>query len=325
MLEKDFHKILKDRLTGHASEVPGDMWMRIRVKEKRRRLILFWRWYGVGALVLSLTVSGIFFLSPRPTAVANLTMPTGPVASDHPTTPAHATVSTHPTPQEIEIEPAPKEPEQIRQHTRIAGPQFRRQPISILAPPLPRSKPGLDCPLMPHRLHNLFLDIYASPDWPFTTSRRGLSYTAGLRFTKLFPSGLTASLGLQFSRINLQPPLDSLTTGARLYFYNLDLPALIGYSWGDENFRMAVNTGLIVNLHSWPEGPPSAGLRNQYQHNMGISLYIGFQAIQNLSDRYSLFAEPYFRRPLSSAPPDGSGPLRGFGIGGLSLGLRRQF
>lgn len=57
MLEKDFDQLLRHRLADHSSDVPGDMWMRIRIKEKRRRVLLFWRWYLAGFLLLTLLIT----------------------------------------------------------------------------------------------------------------------------------------------------------------------------------------------------------------------------------------------------------------------------
>lgn len=57
---------------------------------------------------------------------------------------------------------------------------------------------------------------------------------------------------------------------------------------------------------------------------MGLSYYLGADVSLRVAKPFRLFMEPYYRHPLSSSSEVRS-PLRGFGVGGLSLGIRGRF
>jgi hypothetical protein len=132
------------------------------------------------------------------------------------------------------------------------------------------------------------LDIYGSPDDP--TTQFNLSYTLGVRLTLLFTKHIFATAGVQYSR--LRPKRSDSSAGLYpAYFNNIDLPVLIGYTFGDKRFRGAVTAGAIVNLISHAVGDPGWGWPNR----MGASAYLGFDMSWELSDRLAIFAEPYGR------------------------------
>jgi hypothetical protein len=161
----------------------------------------------------------------------------------------------------------------------------------------------------------------ASPDYLFNIRQDNqlakFSYTAGIRLTKVFHSGFLATVGLQYSRISLKGISDSLfsrTNG----FKNIDLPLLIGYETASNRFKVAIRGGAIVNIHSWPLHAESAA--PYYRTNTGISLYLGLNVIQQLNDRLTLFAEPYYRYQLSDML---NSPLsEKIDVGGLFIGIR---
>lgn len=86
MRDNEFDDFFRTRLSEHVSEVPADMWQRIRSKDKDRRGIILW-WTGLtGSLLLfAALVSGYFlYTSHSPTA----TQP-APRNSQSPYTPSH--------------------------------------------------------------------------------------------------------------------------------------------------------------------------------------------------------------------------------------------
>ena len=93
---------------------------------------------------------------------------------------------------------------------------------------------------------------------------------------------------------------------------------LIGYENSGERFKIAIRGGAIVNLHSWPTVP---GFYGPYDRtNIGISLYLGMNLIQQLNERLTLFAEPYYRYQLSNML---NAPLsEKIDVGGLFIGIR---
>jgi hypothetical protein len=60
MSDKMFDSFMHDKMQGHISPVPGDMWDRIMKEKDRRDKVFFWRkWYGTAALLL-LLLGGAF-------------------------------------------------------------------------------------------------------------------------------------------------------------------------------------------------------------------------------------------------------------------------
>ena len=384
MFDKDLDQLFRQRLADHVSDVPGDMWLRIRVKDHRRRAILIWRWYIGGFLLLAILFAGTTLIFRRAA--------TTPVASAA-TTPKHATpnspagatpnaptpaATTSAAPEAISGVPtptatAPATPASAipnssipTMHARVAPTpaatvavpatrantlttKTRANPIAdkpalstsnitsqlvkpVLTPPVIQAYP-LSTPIRrstdkkpSRRSDGLFMGLYGSPDHLFTRERRGLSYTGGVRLTKRWPSGVSATLGLQGSRYNLITPFDSSGDNFGRYFWTLDVPALVGYTWGRGKLTVGAGAGIILNLHTWSGGTqPATVAPIHYEGNSGISYYLGVIITQRLGDgRYSLFAEPYYRHPFSPSF-DLTTPLRSFSVGGLTLGIRRQF
>lgn len=407
MLEKEFDRLVKHRLTDHVSEVPGDMWTRIHAQEKRRRALFFWRWTGGGIFLVALFLTGAVFLLHRPSpeviaakpattvAAAHATLPSPttsssartarttpvasstlvasstPVASSNPATARPATAAAiHSTPAFAPTLAATRE---SRAPTaRITAPTTRINAVSAritavstrtIAPThlanipaftnaitarTPRTQPEIPTASIPKPKsktqqppRNWQLDIYGSPDYLFSEFRRGLSYTGGIRLTKVFHSGWNTTIGLQYSRFNLIARKDSTKYTGTRYLKTLDLPVLAGYSWGNARLRVGVNAGLIFNLHSWTEQlsqtaalyPSSqyslstAGLPQQYryQFNVGTSGYLGANLSDYLGHGFSLFAEPYLRHTLFGSKVKVYPGVSGISAAGLTIGLRRQF
>ena len=99
MLEKEFDRLVKDRLTDHTSDVPGDMWQRIRANEKRRRTLPFWRWISGGLLLSAIMLTGavVFLRHQTPTAHTATTNRAARTAPSSGPAAAGAPVASHTT------------------------------------------------------------------------------------------------------------------------------------------------------------------------------------------------------------------------------------
>ena len=170
-----------------------------------------------------------------------------------------------------------------------------------------------------------YLEALGSPDYPFPNlSLYGssiqqlplLSYTAGIRLTKIFESGFLVTAGLQYSRINIRTKYDSL--GYPHNFNKLDVPLLIGYEKGNDLFKVGIRGGMIFNIHSWPGRDQYFG--NYLKSNTGISSYIGIELIRQVNDRISIFAEPYYRHQFSNMFKNPF--VEKIDVAGIFLGLR---
>lgn len=115
-------------------------------------------------------------------------------------------------------------------------------------------------------------------------------------------------------------------------YKNIDIPILFSYEWGNSQWRLAANAGVIVNLHSWYTGEmldtsfQTVSVKNVsngvYKNNIGLGLYAGFSFIKPISERMDLFAEPYFRYNLSNMTKPGQSFNQRLHTAGLSLGFR---
>ena len=171
-----------------------------------------------------------------------------------------------------------------------------------------------------------YLDAYISPDWPFANEKIAsqemkLSYTAGVKLTRRIGPHFSGTIGLQYSRINSQFSSSGDTLGLSdslplRRMSTIDIPLLIGYRINAGRFGMTINTGIIFNVYSYS---------NLYQHHTGLSGYLGLNLTEKISDRFYLFAEPYYLYRLSNMVEDRYHFSQKINVAGLSAGLRYNF
>lgn len=170
-----------------------------------------------------------------------------------------------------------------------------------------------------------YLDLYASPDFPFTSSpeynKMKLSYTIGLKLNRSFGKHFSGKLGIQFSQINYIGA-DSNVFETPGHLMRVDLPAFVGYSFGNDKFRTTLNAGAMFNLNSWFHGESSPGV---FKTNTGVSLYLGLNLEKSINHRISIFGEPYYRYQLTPMTNSSTSSNRFIDIVGLSIGARYYF
>jgi len=194
------------------------------------------------------------------------------------------------------------------------------------------------------------------------------AFTAGIRLSKNIGENLMLKTGLQFSQINekfnlrtenerkqvtvitirtiVRAPGDTLrisdtstleqigyrvkTTFNR--YRSLDIPVIIGYEWGNDNFRTSINTGLIFNLQSWQQGDMLDTTYNAvsfdkagsqvFKKNIGLGIYASASFLKRISSNSEIFAEPYVRYNISNMTNTGSPFNQRFHVAGINIGLR---
>jgi len=198
-----------------------------------------------------------------------------------------------------------------------------------------------------------------------------LGFSAGIRFVKPFNDNLLLKAGLQYAQINqkfvyrteneiktttvvttrqiIRGPGDTVLVsdtsilrqiGYRNnttynHLHTIDIPVPIGYQFGkdDDDFRVGVNAGVILNLSSWYRGvvldqssltavPADKASVSIYKSNIGLGLYGSLSFMKRLNENSHLFFEPYFRYNLSDATSVQAPFSQRFHIGGLAIGLR---
>jgi|ERR1700722_1693406 len=184
------------------------------------------------------------------------------------------------------------------------------------------------------------LDVYGSPDIVFLNRinitdpffgqfvslyKLQPSYTFGFRLSKLFGKHFSTKIGLQYSRINDKFTPDYPSTSFTNHLNSLDMPLLIGYETGNDNFKIAINAGAIFNIDSWYNQTTFDSAGMIYKKHTGASLYIGLDLAKKINEKISLFIEPYFRYRLSNMAIDDQAFTEKIDVGGVSLGVRYRF
>ena len=161
--------------------------------------------------------------------------------------------------------------------------------------PNSKSPHQLIVPAARPRTHIPFnVDLFGAPEY-FTWKTIGLSYGAGARVTVIFKDHWTITSGLQYQRINVNhvKNIDSLNGLLPGYFTNFHIPLFLGYTTGNDRFSFTVNAGVLFSLYTQANGSLS-GADNWSNHN-GINSYLGLNFSSYITNRVSLFAEPYLK------------------------------
>lgn len=197
-----------------------------------------------------------------------------------------------------------------------------------------------------------------------------VGFSAGFRIVKPFDDNLLLKAGLQYSQVNqrfvyrtenevktttvvtvrqiIRAPGDTVlvrdtsvlqqigyrNNTVRNHFRSIDIPVTLGYQFGrdDDDFRVGVNAGVVINLSSWYQGvildptlaavPIDKSPNAVYKSNIGLGLYGSLSFMKRLNENSQLFFEPYFRYNLSNMTNAQSSYNQRFHIGGLAIGLR---
>lgn len=191
-----------------------------------------------------------------------------------------------------------------------------------------------------------------------------LSWSAGVRYTRVFNNGVSFRTGFNYSQINerfryvnsntvqMNYEIDPYSgdtlavtrvTGTRYKttynrFRSLDIPLLLGYEMGTGRLHVNLNAGLLVNIYNWQKGdvldtsyhPVSittgkGNAQYMYKTNAGLGFTGGASVYYRLTDRYHLLAEPYFRYHFAPISNSALSLQEKFTTLGIRLGLRVDF
>lgn len=221
-----------------------------------------------------------------------------------------------------------------------------------------------------------YIEVYGGPDYVFrsindydngsyTQQRKQsthmlISYSAGIRYTKVWGSGLSIRAGINYSRINEAFKQEKGHVIQNVYITNdsgdttgtysvsgtqykqntnkyttIDVPVVAGYEIGNGRLHTNINAGIMVNLVSrqnavvLDKGGNAVDISSgatptvyQYKKNAGISLTGGVSVYYKLNEKLHLMAEPYFRYGLSPVTKNDLSLKQKYHTAGLRLGVR---
>ena len=225
-----------------------------------------------------------------------------------------------------------------------------------------------------------YYEVYAGPDYairsfsdtsntsPYLQSRQSTTsfnsaFSAGVRYTRVFNSGMSVRAGVNYSQINEKfklvqggiiqvvyitnaqgDTIGSYTqTGTRVkttynHFRSVDIPLQLGYEIGNGKLHANLGAGVIVNIRSWAEGEVldvsgnpvsiSTGKNSspyQFKTNTGVGFLGSASVYYKLNDNVHVLAEPYFRYNLSPLSNEKQTLKQKYNTAGLRVGLRVDF
>ncbi len=222
-----------------------------------------------------------------------------------------------------------------------------------------------------------YFELYGGPDYIFKTysdtgnayiaqrkASTGIHYafSAGLRYTRVFGSGISFRTGINYSQINerfiafngfvlehvvqvnsIGDTIANYTAASVQYkkstnvYRTLDIPIQAGFEFGNGRLHTNISAGALVNIFSKQTGnavEPNGNIINlsssktssqyQYKSNVGISFLGSVSIYYKVNEKLHLMAEPYIRYSLSPMTKDEITFSQKFHTVGMRFGLRKD-
>jgi hypothetical protein len=235
-----------------------------------------------------------------------------------------------------------------------------------------------DCPAFEKNAagNKKYIEFYAGPDFGFRSfkdtgnsvylqkrkesTKFTSAYSAGVRYTKVFNSGMSIRGGINYSQINekftyVQGNLvqvtyiidangdttgSYITTGTRYKtthnkYRSIDIPLMVGYEVGNGRLHANINAGPVINVYSWQRGEVLDTLYQpvtittgkgsspyQYKANAGIGFMGAVSIYYKLNDKVHVMAEPYYRHNFSQMNKENLTLKQKYNTVGIRVGIR---
>jgi hypothetical protein len=220
-----------------------------------------------------------------------------------------------------------------------------------------------------------YIEVYGGPDYIFKSyadtgntyiaqrkASTGIHYafSAGVRYTKVFGSGISFRTGLNYSQINerfiafngfvlerfvqvnsIGDTIANYTTATVQYkkstniYRTIDIPVQAGFEFGNGRLHANLSAGALINIRSKQTGnavepngnvidlsSDKANSKYQYKSNVGVSFLGSASVYYKLNEKFHAMAEPYIRYSLSPMTKSEITFSQKFHTVGLRLGLR---
>ncbi len=186
------------------------------------------------------------------------------------------------------------------------------------------------------------------------------AFSAGLRYTKVFGSGISFRTGINYSQINerfiafngfvlehivqvnnVGDTIANYTAASVQYkkstniYRTIDIPLQAGFEFGNGRLHTNISAGALVNIVSKQTGnavEPNGNVidlsssktssQYQYKSNIGVSFLGSVSVYYKVNEKLHLMAEPYLRYSLSPLTKPEITFKQKFHTAGLRLGLR---
>lgn len=245
---------------------------------------------------------------------------------------------------------------------------------------LPKS-PFIPCPEVEKNAagSKRYMEIYGGLDYVFkslsdtansvylqqrkASTKYLFAYSAGVRYTRVFGSGMSFRTGINYSQLNEQFTSEKGRIVQNVYIINsngdttgtyaqtgtlyktstnkyrsIDIPVSIGYELGNGRLHSNVSMGAMINIRSSQTGfvldksgnavDITSGKTSsiyQYKTKAGVSFIGAASVYYKLNDRLHLMAEPFIKLSLSPGTKAEISLKEKFHTAGIRLGLRMDF
>jgi hypothetical protein len=222
-----------------------------------------------------------------------------------------------------------------------------------------------------------YIEIYGGPDYIFKSyadtgniyiaqrkASTGIHYafSAGVRYTKVFGSGISFRAGLNYSQINerfiafngyvlervvqvnsIGDTIANYTTASVQYkksnnvYRTIDIPIQAGFEFGNGKLHTNLSAGAMINISSKQTGSalepngnvidlsgPKTSSKYKYKSNVGVSFLGSVSVYYKLNEKLHVMAEPYIRYSLSPMTKDEITFSQKFHTIGMRFGLRKD-
>ena len=243
---------------------------------------------------------------------------------------------------------------------------------------LPKT-PAIPCPEAERNTsgNKKYIEIYGGPDYVFrsysddtansvylqqrkASVKYQFAYSAGIRYTKVFGSGMSIRTGVNYSQINEKFKSENGRITQNVYIINsngdttgsyaqtgtqyktstnkyksIDIPISVGYELGNGRLHANVNAGATINISSSQKGfmldysgdavDISSGKSSsvyQYKTKAGVSFIAATSIYYKLNEKLHVMAEPYVKLSLSPMTKPEISLREKFHTAGLRLGVR---
>ena len=222
-----------------------------------------------------------------------------------------------------------------------------------------------------------YIEVYGGPDYIFKNytdtgasyialrkSSTGIYYafSAGLRYTKVFGSGISFRTGLNYSQINerfiafngyvlerivqvnsIGDTISNYTNATIQYkkstniYKTIDIPVQAGFEFGNGRLHTNLSAGALINITSKQTGnavepngtvidlsAAKSDSKYLYKSNIGVSFLGSASVYYNVNEKWHVMFEPYIRYSLSPMTKSEITFSQKFHTAGVRLGVRKD-
>lgn len=329
MNDRQFDKIIKDRIEKYDSVIPSGMWERVSPQDKRRRRIFVWWWWAIPGAAL---IAGAYLLLPfdkkEERKVENIVVNKENVEPLHesaaPTEKSKQSITTRDHVTYLRNFPATQY-QQSQSHLILeTGSRLLIKPFPSVS--FSNEKPSISladvsasnrftnfdsglskipCPVW-KKINPWFAEVFTGPAVGFKNSggtlilqpgtyATHLSIRSGIYVGKYLSERFYLKSGFSLTSFRDKVRGDSVVYLERNSYNVIDIPLIAGYALNKQKLKVNLQTGALFMVHSWHKGFN----RPEHYKTTAVSAFGSVNLMYPVGEKIQVFAEPYYIRQLT--------------------------